>query len=270
MYRLRLHNLHLRLLAVCAAVVPAPTIKPVSLATSMVVALSLMMTSGAQAQGVKVIELFTSQGCSSCPPADELLGEFMSNRDDVLALEFHVDYWNSLVYGADGSWTDPFSAPEYTERQRIYRSKKLRGREGVYTPQAVVNGSFVAVGSDKRRLKKELNRAAELPLSLQLNEDDSQLLVTIKPTEDRPWTDLEKQADVVFVRFIKQVETEITAGENRHLTIANHNVVTHIEPISADSRGEYRVNPETSENEGCAILVQPRNLGPILGAAVCP
>ena len=224
----------------------------------------------ADAKELKVIELFTSQGCSSCPAADELLAEFITQRDDVLALEFHVDYWNSLVYGDDGSWIDPFSSPAFTERQQIYRGHNLRGRQGLYTPQAIVNGKYVAVGSDKKRLTKELDRVSALPLSVELNEQDSQIAVNIAPAESRPWSDTEKQADVVLVRFLKHTQTDITAGENRHLTVENLHVVTQIAPISTQASGEYRIEAPQNDNEGCAILVQPRELGAILGAALCP
>src|SRR5580704_5300224 len=91
-----------------------------------------------------VVELFTSQGCSSCPPADSLLG-VMSQRPNVLALAFHVDYWNDL------GWTDPYSLRAAVLRQSAY--SKARGEASVYTPQVVVDGRDEYLGSDKRRIE---------------------------------------------------------------------------------------------------------------------
>jgi len=82
-----------------------------------------------------VVELFTSQGCYSCPPADEYLAEIIEKQPEVVALEYHVDYWDDLHYGAAGVWKDPFSDPSYSARQRRYNSLGLKGRPGVYTPQ---------------------------------------------------------------------------------------------------------------------------------------
>ena len=106
-----------------------------------------------------VIELFTSQGCYSCPPAEALLGDLIeaNDPDNLVALEFHVDYWDSLVYGSHGSHKDPFSSADNTLRQRLYNHDgDLRGQRGVYTPQMVVNGRYAAVGS-KRRTVLELS-----------------------------------------------------------------------------------------------------------------
>ena len=85
------------------------------------------------ASAAPMVELFTSQGCYSCPPADEHLVELIENNPDLVALEFHVDYWDDLNYGAAGTWKDPFSNAAYTQRQRQYNSYPLEGRKGVYT-----------------------------------------------------------------------------------------------------------------------------------------
>ena len=97
-----------------------------------------------------VVELFTSEGCSSCPPADALLGE-LATRPNVLALSFHVDYWDRL------GWKDPFSSPEATARQQHYA--RLLGLDTVYTPQIVVDGSWEAVGSDQAAVERALDQA---------------------------------------------------------------------------------------------------------------
>ncbi|MEO1083852.1 MAG: DUF1223 domain-containing protein [Acidobacteriota bacterium] len=100
-------------------------------------------------RGPVVVELFTSQGCSSCPPADRL---FSRLEGDVIPLAFHVDYWNHL------GWRDPFSDPRWSERQRRYGGTFERGY--VYTPQLVVNGRAEAIGSDRRKVRTMLDEAA--------------------------------------------------------------------------------------------------------------
>ena len=97
-----------------------------------------------------IVELYTSQGCSSCPPADEFLGE-LTKDSDVLPLSFHVDYWNRL------GWRDTFSSPAYTKRQRDY-ARRAR-RTTVYTPQMIIHGGEHAVGSDRDHVKKLIKEA---------------------------------------------------------------------------------------------------------------
>ena len=108
-----------------------------------------------------VVELFTSEGCSSCPPADALLAE-LASRPDVLALSFHVDYWDRL------GWKDPFSSAAATDRQRNYA--KLLGTGTVYTPQIVVDGRWQAVGSDRSEVERAIAAAhqseAAVPVAL--------------------------------------------------------------------------------------------------------
>ena len=104
--------------------------------------------------GPAVVELFTSQGCYSCPPAEKLLGELIENDPDLVALEFHVDYWDSLVYGSHGSHKDPFSDKENTYRQQLYNHASLGGQRGVFTPQMVINGRYATVGSKESIISK--------------------------------------------------------------------------------------------------------------------
>ncbi|MBT3306373.1 MAG: DUF1223 domain-containing protein, partial [Alphaproteobacteria bacterium] len=106
-----------------------------------------------QAAPLTLVELFTSQGCSSCPPADAFLGE-LSKRSDVLALSVHVDYWDYI------GWKDPFASPKNTERQRRY--SKFLGMRYIYTPQLVIQGADHEVGSDRTKILAKIAKAAKL------------------------------------------------------------------------------------------------------------
>lgn len=221
----------------------------------------------ADAEDVTVIEMFTSQGCYSCPAADKLLAKVAKNHADVLNLEFHVDYWNQLQYRSEGNWEDPFSAPEYTERQRRYSALKLRGENGVYTPQAVVNGVYGLVGSNKRAMRKGMNIDVLKPVSINIARRDANLLdIHIDNQAQVP-------VQVVLVSYLKKTRTTITSGENHGKVMENHNVVVDMRDLgSLAVAGEENIEIAYNggENRGCAVLVQPVGLGPMLGAARCP
>src|SRR5882757_9487139 len=119
-----------------------------------------------------VVELFTSEGCSSCPPADALLAG-LASRPEVLALSFHVDYWDRL------GWKDPFSSPEATQRQHRYA--ELLGTSTVYTPQIIVDGKWQAVGSDRSEVERALDAARrngdEVPIALVVDHGRAQIML---------------------------------------------------------------------------------------------
>ena len=214
--------------------------------------------------GATVVELFTSQACYSCPPAEAYLGELV-RRGGIIALEFHVDYWNSLVFGAAGKWTDPFSSPAFTERQRTYARNIEGGRS--YTPQMVIDGRMEAVGSRRGAVEAALASARTTPHAT----------VRVEPVTGRG---LSVAVDgggtpgfVWLVRFIRERTTKVLRGENNGKSLTNHNIVTELSLI-----GQWDGAPATfsvpapglTAEEGCAVLVQARGQGPILGAALCP
>lgn len=226
----------------------------------------LLTSTSAFANDLKVVEMFTSQGCYSCPPADKLLGELAEKDESILNLEFHVDYWNQLQYRGEGNWEDPYSSAEYTLRQRQYAALRLAGENGVYTPQAVINGVYGHVGSNRRALKRGLGMQEPMPVSISIDKHDAALNITVKSytTPD---------ANLFLVSFLKKTETAITSGENHDKVMVNHNVVVGMQPIAslADANGQsVKVAYEGGENRGCAVLIQSASLGPILGAARCP
>ncbi len=216
---------------------------------------------------IAVIELFTSQGCYSCPPADDLLGELIHANRGIIGLEFHVDYWDELTYGGAGKWKDPFSSPLYTDRQRRYHRQRLRGRRGVYTPQAVINGRFVMVGTNRKALESALNTAAPsrgVDVSIRNNTDHG-ITVTLDG-------DANQSAAVWLIIFDRKRVTSVPTGENHGKTLTNHNVVREISHIGDWHGQSTTISSEDTiiaDNQGCAILVQSEDQGPILGATLC-
>lgn len=202
-----------------------------------------------------VVELFTSQGCNSCPPADALLGE-LKGRDDVLAFAFHVDYWDYL------GWRDPFASPDHTARQRSY-AKRLP-RRAAYTPQMVIDGRFDAVGSDRRRVTRAIEDAASLQVAMEMSLDAAAGRLTLAAAPD-----LRGVATVWLVAYDREHATSIRRGENAGKRLAYHNVVRLYESIGRwDGRAtSFAVDLAAAANhDGLAILVQENETGPVIGA----
>lgn len=171
-------------------------------------------------QNAVVIELFTSQGCSSCPSADMLLSEFIDQSSDralpIYGLSFHVDYWNRL------GWRDPFSDREFTERQYTYAAKF--GNRGVYTPQMIVNGKTEFVGSSKRQASSAIRTALASTPTVQIEATEiSKHKNTIKLSY---MADQAPQGSLVNIALVERgISTEVTRGENRGRKLEHDNVV---------------------------------------------
>ena len=213
---------------------------------------------------VAVVELFTSQGCSSCPAADKILSEY-SKRKDILALSFHVDYWNYL------GWKDTFSKAEFTDRQQRY-AVSFR-RHGVYTPQVVVNGRDHAVGSRKGDIEKLINEYVRSGKAMSIDINTKRDREKIRVTTDAPSGD----ATLWVVYFDKQRSVKIERGENRGRTITYHNVVRDVSMLGMMKQGKLDVTLPLEEMkrkgfEACAIVLQQNTAfgtpGPILGATL--
>ena len=207
------------------------------------------------AENLLVVELFTSQGCSSCPPADALLGKMARADPGLLPLDMHVTYWDRL------GWKDPFSLPQATERQRAYSA--LLGMDNVYTPQMVVNGRFQAVGSDRDAVAAAVAQARQQPLAvpLSLTADSAGLRVVAGPGRG--------SATLYLVGFDPQQITEVRAGENAGRTLPEVNVVRSIAAVGS-WRGQV-VSAVMARPLGtrAAVLLQGDD-GRILGAAALP
>ncbi|MCP4385139.1 MAG: DUF1223 domain-containing protein [Hyphomicrobiales bacterium] len=217
-----------------------------------------------QAETKAVVELFTSQGCSSCPPADELLAKY-ADRDDVLALSLPVDYWDYL------GWKDTLASPEHTQRQRAYAD--ARGDMQVYTPQVVVNGTRHLVGSDRRSIDAAIDEAADsLSVPIIMTPGTDSTTVTIGPS-DNPEL---KKGMIWLALYDEPVTVPIARGENTGRTIVYTNVVRKLRPIAMWMGEEMTVELPMSELvhagvKRCAVILQTELdeglPGPILGAA---
>lgn len=249
---------------------PAPFFSAALLPRLLLAAAALALLGGggpARAGGPAVVELFTSQSCYSCPPAEALLGE-LAGRGDLIALELHVDYWDDLVYGSAGRWKDVFSSPAFTARQRRYAARIRNG--GVYTPQIVVDGVVQAVGSRRGRVLRLVERSARIvkPVLVSVQAaPEGGFTVTLESRAGRP------SAAVLLARYDLRRVTPVEAGENKGKTLVNHHVVRELREVG-DWAGDpveipfadIRLGPD----EGCAVLVQAHDQGAILGAAACP
>jgi hypothetical protein len=221
----------------------------VSLA-GLILALAVAATPAVADPRPVVVELFTSQGCSSCPPADALLGE-LARRSDVLPLGFHISYWDSL------GWKDPLSRPSSTERQKAYARRFTDGR--VYTPQMVVDGVSEMVGSDRAAVLNAVHvarPAAIAPVSFA----DDRRSVAIGGGAGK--------GEILLVRFTQRRTTDVGAGENTGRIANDFNGVETLTTLGAWDGSAQRLEIESpAAGEGLAILVQAPD-GHMLGAAL--
>jgi hypothetical protein len=212
-----------------------------------------------------VVELFTSQGCSSCPPADKIIGE-LAKDPDVIAMSMPIDYWDYL------GWKDTLADARFSARQRAY--SKVRGDRDVYTPQVIVNGSTQVIGSDRTRIENAINETRKnglmsVPVTLSLSGKEINVSVAASkaPTV--------AHGEVWLCSISKAVPISIGRGENRGMEITYHNVVRNLLKV-----GDWNGSPESwtvpIENvlregvDGAVVFVQDGRSdrpGPMFGAA---
>ncbi len=200
-----------------------------------------------------VVELYTSEGCSSCPPAERYLGE-LAGRPDVLALSFHVDYWDDL------GWRDPWALRLFSARQSTYVHQL--GLSTPFTPQAIVDGRESFVGSDRSRIGARLGKS-QRELSVEVVRENGELLISVA-AEPKP-------TDVVLIPFRRRVRSSIGRGENAGRTLEEFNVArgfrmlgrTRAEPV------QWRVSLDSLPQDATdvAVLAQRTEQGEVLGAA---
>ena len=212
-----------------------------------------------------VFELFTSQGCSSCPAADALLGK-LAKRDDVIALSLPVDYWDYL------GWKDTLASPKFTERQRAYA--KALGDGMVYTPQAVVNGLTHVNGSDQDKIERAIDktpRCSRPPARAHQSDGGQGRLSSRRARRRRACRPRRPRCGLR--RSPASVEVPITRGENQGRTIIYSNVVRELMPIGMWNGKAMTVQLDRHSfmrpgADRCAVLLQQGKAGPIVGAAL--
>lgn len=200
-----------------------------------------------------VVELFTSQGCSSCPPADALLGE-LARRDGVIALGFHISYWDRL------GWRDPLSSEAATERQKRYA--RVLGDGQIYTPQIVVDGTSEMVGSDRTAVLAALRRAGE---------NEAPAVAPVRFAADRRSLKIgagNGNGRIVLVRLATRRTTQIGAGENGGRVATDFNGVETISDLGLwdGTPRDVAIDPP-APGEAVAVLIQAPD-GRMLGAAM--
>ena len=207
-----------------------------------------------------IVELFTSQGCSSCPPADAFL-ETLKGKPGIVALSYHVDYWDYL------GWRDTLGSPEYSQRQYDYA--KARGDMDVYTPQMVVNGAHHFVGSQRSTVSRGIADAQSsssqwVDIAMSANKTDVMIDIAAGAAT--------KEATLWLMAWAPSVSVEIKKGENAGSTVTYYNVVRKMVPAGMwHGEAAKLVLPKSSViPEDCkswVALLQQGKVGPMIGAA---
>ncbi len=215
----------------------------------------LPMTATGQDRPV-VVELFTSQGCSSCPPADAYLHK-LAKRDDVIALAMHVDYWDYI------GWKDIFASPELTERQRTYA--RVGQRRMVYTPQMIINGQDHVVGNRPRDVEDLIKQHSKADKLINLKAKRSGDKVMIQAVAEEA---LSGPVTIQLLRYKPQETVQIKRGENAGRSLSYANIVTDITELrNWNGRKALDISAKMLGNERGVILVQGSGQGAVMAAA---
>tara|TARA_R110002124_G_scaffold69200_2_gene186488 strand:- start:930 stop:1739 length:810 start_codon:yes stop_codon:yes gene_type:complete len=207
-------------------------------------------------QNPVVVELYTSQGCSSCPPADAILQE-LAAREDVIALALHVDYWDYI------GWQDPFGDAAHVSRQKAYAARA--GRRSVYTPQMIVQGETDIVGAKPMKLMQAISAHAQRPAPIKLTVsragDTLQIDAVAQQASAGPVT-------VHMLRYEPQETTVIERGENRGKTLDYSNIVEGWQVLGQwDGAAALSMTAPVSGEKPVVVILQGADAGPILAAA---
>lgn len=223
-------------------------------------ALLIGLPIAAEAEGSPiVVELYTSQGCSSCPPADALLEE-LSRNPQILALALHVDYWDYL------GWQDSLASPAFTQRQKDYAH--AAGERTIYTPQAIVNGAERVVGSDAQALMAAVMHEMSRPALAKVTLSRSGGGIVIDAGALGPF---EGPVDVLLVRFLPLAKVSILHGENAGKSISYVNTVTSLSRLASWSgEAPLSIRAEIGGDDATAVLLQGAGMGRIVAAARLP
>lgn len=221
-------------------------------------AVGLCLSAGAtlaeSEQGV-VVELFTSQGCSSCPPADELMGQ-IADTPGVIGLALHVDYWDYI------GWKDTFGQARFTERQKAYAH--AMGEKMIYTPQIIVDGAAQVEGNQPAAVAQAISDAvnAQGSISLSLIRNGDQVLINAQSASPLP-----KPALVQLVKYTDMAVVDIDRGENAGLSMTYHHVVTSWQKVG-DWAGTEPLKLSVAAGSGpVVVIIQKAGPSDILAAA---
>lgn len=203
-----------------------------------------------------LVELYTSQGCSSCPPADAFLHE-LARRDDVIALALHVDYWDYI------GWKDSFAKPEYTARQRAYA--KVSDRHMVYTPQMIINGADHVVGTRPKDvaelIRKHRGGVAQVALTVTARQGRLEIDATAAGGAAGP-------ATVRLFRYLPEKTVAIKRGENAGMSVSYSHIVTSMEVVADwDMRQPLDIGVPFSGDLPAVVVIQRNRLGPVEAVA---
>lgn len=225
--------------------------------TSFILAAGLVLAPPLLAQDRPVVvELFTSQGCSSCPPADEILAE-LSKRDDVIALALHVDYWDYI------GWKDRFGDPNHAARQRAYAA--AAGRKSVYTPEMIVNGTTDVVGAKpmavSQAIARHKNDPSQIDLTLLRSDETLQIAATARAGTAGKYT-------VHMLRYTPAATTQIERGENAGHTFQYHNIAQNWTVLGDwDAAKPLSISTKITGELPVVVIIQHSGAGPIAAAA---
>jgi hypothetical protein len=206
-----------------------------------------------------VVELYTSQGCSSCPPADRLLAE-LAEMEDVIALALHVDYWDYI------GWKDELARPEHTARQKGYA--RAAGRGMVYTPQFIIGGLERVTGYEPLEVAEiiQRHRAAPRPVALSVRRDGELVMI-----EARAIGPVEGTVVVQVARYVPLHRVAITRGENAGRTFDYRNAVDLWAEIGRwNGKGTWSGTARVAGEAPLAVILQREGYGPVLAAARVP
>jgi hypothetical protein len=253
-----------KIVIICCGIIITAAVFLLTASTKKQLANIIIKNKGAGEKGFVVMELFTSQGCSSCPPAEELLGKYAQlNNKQIIALAFHVDYWNRL------GWVDSFSNSKFSQRQRDYAA--TLNTQSVYTPQLVINGEKEMVGSDVAKIEAGVNSAIDEKPAVQfsiLNTAINSNNVVVQYNMEGETCNL-----MVYAALVQhKVFTNIKAGENRGVKLFNYNVVKDF--VSTDKKTTavtlHLPDGAPAGNFSIVLLAQDKGSGKIMGALQSP
>lgn len=222
------------------------------LITSLALIAGLSPVATLAAERPVVVELFTSQGCSSCPPANAYLNELSRQRRDVLALAFHVTYWDRL------GWKDPFSLEAATRRQDVYGR---RFGDGSYTPEIVVDGAAGMVGSVRGEVGaaiEKAKRSSRTAASVSVTKNGEQLSIEVGEGSGN--------ANILLIGFDREHTTAIPRGENSGRTLTEANVVRSVRSVGQWSGARLHISERFPEGQDVAVVLEASD-GRIIGAS---